>query len=268
MTTATEKPVKLRRKWKHYGLRTCNANGTAYGGFVWPEKGLVECPDWKPTANCGNGLHALLNGQGNAALINRGDVRWQLVGFDEYVDLGGKVKFPRCEVASGSQVAVTTALAGLCGVVGHYGTATAGYLGTATAGVGGTATAGDYGTATAGDGGTATAGVGGAATAGVGGTATAGVGGTATAGDYGTATAGDGGTATAGVGGAATAGVGGTATAGVGGTATAGDRGAVMVKWYDGNRYKFAIGYVGESGIKPGTAYRADESGKLVELAA
>ena len=48
----------------------------------------------------------------------------------------------------------------------------------------------------------------------------------------------------------------------------AGARGTVMVKWYDGNRYKFAIGYVGESGIKPGTAYRADESGKLVELAA
>ena len=220
MTTAIEKPVKLRRKWKHYGLRTCNANGTAYGGFVWPEKGLVECPDWKPTANCGNGLHALLNGQGNAGLINLGDVRWQLVGFDEYVDLNGKVKFPRCEVASGSQVAVTTALAWLCGIVGHYGTATAGYRGTATAG--------DYGTATAG----------------VGGTATAGVGGTATAGDRGTA------------------------TAGYRGTATAGDRGAVMVKWYDGNRYKFAIGYVGESGIKPGTAYRADESGKLVELAA
>ena len=50
MTTAIEKPVKLRRKWKHYGLRTCNADGTAYRGFVWPEKGLVECPDWKPSA--------------------------------------------------------------------------------------------------------------------------------------------------------------------------------------------------------------------------
>jgi hypothetical protein len=241
--------VKLKRKWKHYGLRTCSADGTSQGGFVWPLKGAVECPDWKPTEKCGNGFHALLNGLGDAGLVNTGDVRWQLVGFDEYVDLGGKVKFPRCEVATGTQIEITTALASLCGVTGHYGTATAGHYGTATAGYYGTATAGYSGTATAGDRGTATAGDRG----------------TATAGYYGTATAGDSGTATAGDSGTATAGDRGTATAGYYGTATAGDSGAVMVKWWDGKRYKFAIGYVGEGGIKPNTPYKADAKGKLVE---
>ena len=46
-----EKPVELSRKWKHYGLRTCNTDGTAYGGFIWPETGIVECPDWDARAD-------------------------------------------------------------------------------------------------------------------------------------------------------------------------------------------------------------------------
>ena len=86
-------------------------------------------------------------------------------------------------------------------------------------------------------------------------TATAGYRGTATAGYRGTATAGYGGTATAGDRGTATAGDRGTATAGYGGTATAGDRGILAVKWHDGTRYRVAIAYVGENGIKPNTAY-------------
>ena len=72
------------------------------------------------------------------------------------------------------------------------------------------------------------------------------------------------------VGGTATAGDSGTATAGYRGTATAGDRGTVMVKWWHepSNRYRFAIGYPGEDGIKPNTAYRADANGRLVEVQA
>jgi len=100
----------------------------------------------------------------------------------------------------------------------------------------------------------ATAGEGGTATAGDRGTATAGYRGTATAGDYGTATAGDRGTATAGYRG--------TATAGEGGTATAGEGGEVHIRHYDGRRYRIAVGYVGEDGIDPGTAYVVTE-GKL-----
>ena len=111
----------------------------------------------------------------------------------------------------------------------------------------------------AGNGGTATAGNRGTATAGNGGTATAGNGGTATAGDYGTATAGDYGAATAGHGGAA--------TAGDYGAATAGDHGTLCIKWWDGARYRIAVGYVGENGIKPNVAYRLNATGSFVEAA-
>jgi hypothetical protein len=217
-------------------------------------------------------------------------------------ELIGKCKFPKGVVvfcgdrkeatdfiaangAAGKSIVGGTATAGYSGTAtaGYSGTATAGDGGTATAGDGGTATAGVNGTATAGDGGTATAGVNGTATAGDGGTATAGDGGTATAGDGGTATAGDGGTATAGDGGTATAGVNGTATAGVGGTATAGYRGTatagyrgtatagysglICIKYWDAEkeRYRIAVGYVGEDGIKPGVKYRLDDNNKFVE---
>jgi hypothetical protein len=91
-------------------------------------------------------------------------------------------------------------------------------------------------------------------------------GGTATAGYGGTAPAGNGGTATAGDRGTATAGDGGTATAGDRGTATAGDGGNLVVKFWDGNRYRFTIGYVGENGIKSNTNYRLDEKGNFVEV--
>ena len=100
---------------------------------------------------------------------------------------------------------------------------------------------GSYGTATAGDSGTATAGYAGIATAGDRGIATAGDYGIATAGDYGTATAGYRGTATAGVG------------------------GILAVKWFDGQRSRLAIGYIGEDGLAPGVAYRV-ESGKFVAV--
>jgi hypothetical protein len=99
----------------------------------------------------------------------------------------------------------------------------------------------------------------------VGGTATAGEGGTATAGDRGTATAGEGGTATAGHEGTATAGEGGTATAGHGGTATAGEGGSLVVKFWDGVRYRIAAADVGENGIEPNVPYRV-KNGKLVKV--
>ena len=98
---------------------------------------------------------------------------------------------------------------------------------------------------------------------------TVGDGGTATAGDRGTATAGDYGTATVGYDGTATAGHRGTATAGDRGTATVGYDGTVCVRWYDGDRYRLTIGYVGEDGIVAGIAYRCDDTaGQLVPVTA
>ena len=49
-------------------LRTCAADMTSYGGFKWPKSGPVKCDDWKPRAECGNGLHGLLWGVGDGSL--------------------------------------------------------------------------------------------------------------------------------------------------------------------------------------------------------
>jgi hypothetical protein len=279
-------------------LRTCDENMVSRGGFRWPMSGEVAAPDWLPTVACGHGLHGLLWGEGDGALLDWSETaRWLVVEVEaeKIVDLDGKVKFPSGAVVyCGDRVGAVSfladhggagrAIAGGTAVAGDNGAATAGYRGTATAGAGGTATAGYRGTATAGDNGaatagdngaaaagyrgTATAGANGAATAGAGGTATAGAGGTATAGDNGAATAGYRGTATAGDNGAATAGAGGTATAGAGGTATAGYRGEIRIRWWDGaaSRFRTTVGYVGEGGLLPGVAYALDAAHALVQF--
>jgi hypothetical protein len=148
-------------------LRTCNADMTSHGGFLWPTSGPVSAPDWQADKNCGHGLHGLLHGEGNAQLLNwADDAVWLavLVKLADVIDLEGKVKFPAGEVVKvGTREEVVafiqqhhpnyatvcgTATAGVCGTAtaGDSGTATAGYSGTATAGVCGTATAGDSGT--------------------------------------------------------------------------------------------------------------------------
>jgi hypothetical protein len=246
-------------------LRTCDKNGRAYGGFQWPQSGEVTAPDWSARANCGNGLHGLLWGEGDAGHLSSDvDAVWMIVGVKAdtpRVDLNGKWKAKTCAV---HYYGLREVAVGLLQKHAPAGSRIA--YGTATAGDDGTATAGYCGTATAGDGGTATAGYGGTATAGVRGTATAGDRGTATAGVRGTATAGDGGTATAGYGGTATAGVRGTATAGYGGTATAGEEGCITFLWWDQKRSKYrrAAFEIGEDGVEANVAYRC-EGGKLVK---
>ena len=199
-------------------LRTCNADMTAYGGFVWPEEGYVECPDWDPAPRCGHGLHGFLWGEGDSSLASWDeDAKWLVVEFvlGEEVDLNGeKIKVPRgwvVPIAKDRQTA-TRYIADN----GGAGKAIIGFL--STAGYRGTATAGDYGTATAGD--------------------------------YGTATAG----------------YHGTATAGYHGTATAGEGGELRIRWWNG-RYRTAVAYVGEDGIKVNTAYRLNKCGIFVEVA-
>ena len=257
---ATVRKIRLPKKSKSAAvetvlvLRTVDKDRKAYGGFVWPESGPVEAPDWDPKAVCGAGLHGCAKGVGNLSLLNwHIDALWQVVEVqkDSIVDLAGKVKFPRGVVLyTGDRQTAANMIAdrypeaiviGAARTAGYAGTATAGYAGTATAGYAGTATAGDAGTATAGDAGTATAGDAGTATAGTRGTATAGYAGTATAGYAGTATAGDAGTATAGYAGTATAGTRGTATAGYEGTATAGYEGTATA----GDAGTATAGYAG-----------------------
>ena len=208
-------------------LRTCYADMTSRGGFVWPTDGPVEAPDWDPELRCGGGLHGLLWGEGDGQLLDWSPTaRWLVVEVDEYADLKGKVKFPRGRVVHCGDRASATAYM----VERAPGKAVVGA--TVTAGYRGTATAGDYGTATAG------------------------YRGTATACDYGTAMAGDKGTATAGHRG--------TATAGYGGTATAGAGGKLVIGWWAGPSYRTSVAYVGENGIEPNIAYKLDCHGKFV----
>src|SRR4029079_16222096 len=78
-------------------MRTCAADMSSHGGFVWPESGPVECKDWNKRAECGNGLHGLLWGSGQYGLLNwSADAKWLVVEVpaDSIVDLDGKVKFP------------------------------------------------------------------------------------------------------------------------------------------------------------------------------
>ena len=146
----------------NYILKTVKADGSAYGDFVWPlEVGAqVVAPDFNTDASCGGGLHGLLNGCGNGALLNWGDGAVWIVAKvpkkAQMVDLGDKVKVDRCKIVHvGNRETATTFLVdhgcsgpivGVTATAGDGGTATAGYRGTAIAGDGGTATAANRGT--------------------------------------------------------------------------------------------------------------------------
>ena len=228
-------------------LRTCRADMTSKNGFKWPAVGEVAtAPDWKPTPECGNGLHGWLYGQGDHSCSDYLDetAKWLVVEAitANIVMLGGKCKFERGIVRfigdkkSATDFLITNepqsagvAVIGATIIVGDKENALTGYSGTATAGYSGTATAGNSGTATAGDSGTATAGYSG----------------TATAGEYGTA------------------------TAGYSGTATAGEYGTICIKYWDSKneRYRTVVGYTGEDGIEANVAYKLDYDHKFVRVA-
>lgn len=218
-------------------LRTCGEDLRSYCGFQWPKKGPVECPDWDPQPVCGHGLHGLLWGCGEAALLDLEKPAWWLVvrvRASEIVDLGGKVKFPRGEVI----LATRERDAAVRYLLDHGAHDKPVAFRKATAGDFGRAIVGDYGQATAGEGGQATAG------------------------NYGQATAGDLGQAIAGDYGRATADNGGKATAGIGGI--------IAIQWWDmtAQRNRLAVGYPGENGIKPNTPYKLDHTGRFVEVEA
>jgi hypothetical protein len=260
-------------------LRVCRADMTSKGGFKWPDVGgEVVARDWKPRAECGNGLHGWLYGQGDHTCVDywqEPGAQWLVleVDSDAIVMIGGKCKFPRATVRFVGDVKTATdylweheprsrevQVIGACRADKRDGTMVAvGALGTATAGRGTRratearprrATAARPRRATEARPRRATAARPRRATAARPRRATAARprraphSGTATAGDSGTATAGDSGTATAGYSGTATAGDSGTATAGALGTATAGYSGTATA------------GYSGTATAGSGTAAR------------
>lgn len=132
-----------------YMLKTVGADMTAYGGFVWPTGGPAVALDWDPNPVCGNGLHGVLWGQGDGALLNwDADAKWLVVEIGDdtpIVDLDGKVKIPHGFVVHcGDQLSATTDIMarGANGaVIGS--TITGGYRSIITGGYGSTITGGD-----------------------------------------------------------------------------------------------------------------------------
>ena len=223
-------------------LRICKADMTSYNGFIWPEKGHVEAPDWDDTEECGHGLHGWFEAQGDASYsncLNEPDAKYLVlkVKTDSIIHLDGKCKFPEADVifvgSRDEAIAYieetypylrTMPLLFANRTVGDSGVVATGDCGTAIAGTGGTAIAGEFGTATVGNYGTATAGFRG----------------TAIAGDCGTATAGKFGTATAGIG------------------------GIIQIHYFN-DRDRIATGYIGENGLKPNVKYTLDANHNFVE---
>jgi len=95
-----ENPVYILRVSEKDG-RPCRGDQ----GFVWPEQGPVEDPNWEPKAECGHGLHGCRMDQirKGISFMKMGEFPTFLVcevESSEVVDLpeGGKCKFPRCNV--------------------------------------------------------------------------------------------------------------------------------------------------------------------------
>ena len=87
-----------------YVLRTVKADGTSYNGFAWNlDPGAInEAPDWDTKPECGGGLHGLLDGYGNYGLLSDAlDAKWLIVEVERAwcVDIDQKVKFPACTIA-------------------------------------------------------------------------------------------------------------------------------------------------------------------------
>jgi len=247
----------------------------SYGGFVWPEKGEVEAPDWLDDYSCGHGLHGLLWGEGDGRLLcwDPG-VKWLVVEVEATDvrhgkgDMIGKCKFTRGNVVycGKREDAVAMILAVRPDVACVGSTITGGDYSTLTGGYRSTLTGGDYSTLT---GGYRSALTGGDYSTLIGGdysTLTGGYGSTLTGGDGATLMGGYRSTLTGGYRSALTGGYGSTLTGGDGATLTGDDysrlkvgtNGVLMLRRWDGKRYRITVGYAGEDGIEPNVWYVLD----------
>ena len=284
----------------HYFLRTTDAKGKSHGGFQWPFKisAIVTAPDWNPAPHCGNGLHGLLNGEGESSHLSfESSSIWWIVEADSPLDLGGKHKFQTCRiVAFGNRADITSQLRRMTGGAvhglietvgdnstltggdnstltgGNGSTLTGGYDSTLTGGYDSTLTGGNHSTLTGGRHSTLTGGYGSTLTGGNGSTLTGGHHSTLTGGYNSTLTGGNGSTLTGGYSSTLTGGNGSTLTGGNGSTLTGGYSSTltggyrstlIFLKWID-RRRRVLIAYVGEDGIKPGVAYRANDDHRAI----
>jgi hypothetical protein len=238
----------------------------SYGGFLWPESGYVEAPDWNPEPACGNGLHGWLNGQGDIAcqpFSYMDGAKWLILEVGDYVDLGEKVKFKACSVVHcGTKQSATDFLTkeGVTGPIigstisgGDGSTVSGGYGSTVSGGYGSTVSGGDGSTISGGDGSTIS---------GVGySTVSGGDGSTVSGGDGSTVSGGDGSTVSGGYVSTVSGGYGSTVSGGYGSTVSggyvstvSGGYGSVLILRDSGNRPNVRV--VGIDGILPNTPYK------------
>lgn len=281
-------------------LRACSEDMSSKNNFKWPTSGVVECPDWDSVPMCGKGLHGWLygHGDGSASEYWSKNDKWLVVSVEtsSIIELKGKVKFQKGEVLfCGDRKSATDFLMkheprsllkpviGAFAILGDNQTAITGDRGTSISEKGGNSISGDYGTSTSGDYGTSTSddygkstsGYNGKSTSGYNGTSISGEGGTSTSGKIGTSISGDYGTSTSGYYGKSTSGYSGTSissyngtsisgdygtsTSGEGGKCKAGYNGMISI-YYENNRTRLKVGYIGEDGLEPDTFYKLDEN--------
>jgi hypothetical protein len=177
----------------------------SYGGFLWPESGYVEAPDWDPQPACGRGLHGWLNGQGDYTCQSFTEIdgaKWLILEVDNFIDLVGKVKFQSCTVVHcGTRQTATNYLlqAGISGpIIGV--TVSGGPNSRVSGGYGSTVSGGDGSTVSGGPNSRVSGGYGSTVVGGYGSTVSGGYGSTVSGGDGSTVSGGDGSTVSGGTG--------------------------------------------------------------------
>jgi len=238
-----------------YALKTVKSDRTSHGGFRWKKRGVVVAPDWNPDPVCGGGLHAFLRGEGNGSLADWStDALWLVLKIPEgtYVDLGGKIKFPRCTVVfCGDRKSATDKLQELgCSgpIIGAY--KVGGYRSTVSGGDRSTVSGGDRSTVSGGDRSTVS-----------GGDRS-----TVSGGHESRVSGGDRSTVSGGHGSTVSGGHESRVSGGYRSTVSGGDWSVLTLSYYDGTRHRLVTRYVGEDGIRANTKYRLNNAHKFEEV--
>ncbi len=211
----------------HLILKVVPAHFTTKNKFVWPKEvgAKVVAPDWEDTEECGNGLHGWRNGQGD---LDCTDYWKEPDCVWLVIDVESYIELEGKVKFKEGTILYVGNVQGAAALI-HERTGEWSFGAVVPAGI----IAPALGTSTSGDCGTSTSGYRGTSTSGEGGTSTSGYRGTAISGDC--------------------------------GTATSGNCGTIVIKYYNNQRYRLRVGYIGEDGLKPNVAYKLDENHNFIE---